>query len=294
MRRAWAAGWIWACAVAAGPAQAPGPVTAREVIAKIVAANGAAPLADTVDTIKAGDPQTAVTGIATTFMDTLAVLRQAVAKGDNLVITHEPTFYNHLDDRGALPNDPVVAEKLKYIEEHHLVVWRFHDGWHRHEPDGILTGMVDQLGLKNAQQGPNSHLFVLPRPVTVRALAAMLERKTGALAVRVVGDPAMPVTKMALMPGASGLTRQVQMLENPEVQVLVVGESTEWEAIPYARDAAAEGRAKALILLGHDASEETGMRYCAEWLHGVLPGMRIDFLPSGEAFSAVLTRASGQ
>lgn len=278
---------VFICGVA--PTASPAQQTAREVIAKIVAANGAAPVPNTVDTIKGGDPETRVTGIATTFMDSLDVLRQAVAHGDNLVITHEPTFYNHVDDLAALPNDPVVAEKLKYITDHHLVVWRFHDGWHRHVPDGIMTGMIDELGLRSAQQGVDSHLFVLPQPMTVRALATMLQQKTGAIAVRVVGDPAMQVTKLALMPGAAGLQRQVQMLEDPAVQVLIVGEATEWEAIPYARDAAAEGRSKALILLGHDASEEAGMRYCAEWLHGVLPGMRIDFLPSGEAFSAVIT-----
>ncbi len=266
-----------------------GPPTAREVIAKIVAANGAVPVPDTVDTIKAGDPETPVTGVATTFMDSLNMLRRAVAAGDNLIVTHEPTFYNHRDDLAVLPNDPVVAEKLKYIADHHLVVWRFHDGWHRHQPDGILTGVVEELGLAKAEQGPGSPFFVLPQAMTVRDLAAMMQQRTGAGAVRVVGDPAMPVTKLALLLGAAGPARQVQMLENPNTQVLVIGEATEWEAIPYARDAAAEGRGKALILLGHDASEEAGMHYCAEWLHGVLPGLRIDFIPSGEAFSAVIT-----
>jgi putative NIF3 family GTP cyclohydrolase 1 type 2 len=112
--------------------------TAREVIAKIVAAHNAAPVANTVDTIKAGDPETPVIGIVTTFMDTFDVLQKAVANGENLIIIHEPTFYNHFDDRTLFPGDPVVAAKLAYIEEQNLVVFRFHDGWHRHELDGIL------------------------------------------------------------------------------------------------------------------------------------------------------------
>ncbi len=277
------------------PSAAPAQQTAQQIIAKITAANGAAPVPNTVDTIKAGDPSTPVTGVATTFMDTMDVLRQAVAHGDNFVVTHEPTFYNHPDDLAALPNDPVVAEKLKYIADNHLVVWRFHDGWHRHIPDGILTGMVRQLGLASAQTGgPDSHLFTLPQPMTVEAIAAMLEKKTDAVAVRIVGDPSMRATKLGLLPGASGLQKQVQFLNRPDVQVLIIGEATEWEAIPYARDTAAQGRGKALILLGHNASEEAGMQYCAEWLHGVLPGMHIDYLPAGEAFSAVITRQSAR
>ncbi len=288
MKRLFLAVFLLLTGTAASPAQTSIAPAASEVIAKIVAANGAAPVADTVDTIKAGDPATPVTGIATTFMDTMDVLREAVAKGDNLVITHEPTFYNHRDDRSLLSNDPVLAEKLKYIEDHHLVVWRFHDGWHKHVPDGILTGMVAELGLGAAQQGgTNSSLFLLPQPTTVRALAAMLQARTGAVAVRVVGNPELPVTKIGVLLGAAGGPRQIAMLENPEVQMLIVGEATEWETIPYARDAAAQGRAKALILLGHDASEEAGMRYCAEWLHGVLPGIRADFIPAGEPFFTV-------
>jgi len=38
-----------------------------------------------------------VTGIAVTMMATLDVLQRAAANGQNLIITHEPTFYDHLD-----------------------------------------------------------------------------------------------------------------------------------------------------------------------------------------------------
>jgi hypothetical protein len=81
-----------------------------------------APVADTVDTVKAGDPSTPVTGIATTFLDTMDVLREANRRGLNLVITHEPTFYNHRDNTVFFSNDPVYQEKLAFIEQHHMVV----------------------------------------------------------------------------------------------------------------------------------------------------------------------------
>jgi hypothetical protein len=69
-------------------AEAPKPVlTASEVMHRVIAATGAPP-ANTVDTLKAGDPNTVVTGIVTTFMDTYPVLEKAVASGNNLLITH--------------------------------------------------------------------------------------------------------------------------------------------------------------------------------------------------------------
>lgn len=261
------------------------PLTADVVIKRIIAATGATPPPDTVDTIKAGDPNTPVTGIVTTFLDTYQVLEKAVADGKNLIITHEPTFYNHRDDMTLLGNDPVQAQKLAYIQQHHLVVWRFHDTWHLRQPDGILEGVIGEFGWKTYQSSTDPHLFTLP-PTTVAQLAATLRAKAGSRLIRVVGDPAMPVTRVALLPGASGLEKQVKTLERDDVQVLVAGEAAEWETVEYVRDAAAQGRHKALILLGHEVSEEAGMQYCAQWLKGVLPGMPIEFIKAGEPFWA--------
>ncbi|HYK36403.1 Nif3-like dinuclear metal center hexameric protein [Alloacidobacterium sp.] len=260
-------------------------LTADAAIKRIIAAIGATPPPGTVDTIKAGDPTTVVTGIATTFLDTYRVLEKAVADGKNLIITHEPTFYNHPDDMTVLGNDPVQAQKLTFIKEHHLVVWRFHDTWHLRQPDGILEGVMQEFGWQPYQSRDNPHLFTLP-PTSVRQLAATLRVRAGSRIIRVVGDPDMPVTRVALLPGAAGLKMQVKLLERDDVQVLVVGESAEWETVEYTRDAAAQGRHKALILLGHEVSEEAGMRYCAQWLKGVLPGVPIEYIRADEPFWA--------
>jgi putative NIF3 family GTP cyclohydrolase 1 type 2 len=259
------------------------PLTAGAAIQRIIAATGATPPPNTVDTIKAGDPNTPVTGIVTTFLDTYQVLQQAVAGGKNLIITHEPTFYNHPDDMTVLGDDPVQAEKLVYIQKHHLVVWRFHDTWHLRHPDGILEGVIEEFGWKPYQSSSDPHLFTLPQ-TTVAQLAATLRARAGSRLIRVVGDPQMPVTHVALLPGASGLKMQVKVLERDDVQVLVAGEAAEWETVEYARDAAAQGRHKALILLGHEVSEEAGMQYCAQWLKEIFPGMPVEFIKAGEPF----------
>src|SRR5262245_26999481 len=98
-------------------------LTARQVIERIQKNVGVPWRSHTVDTFKAGDPNTPVTGIATTMMATFDVLQRAAASGKNLVITHEPTFYGHLDQIGELQkeHDAVLAAKLAFIEKHHLV-----------------------------------------------------------------------------------------------------------------------------------------------------------------------------
>src|SRR5215218_2044525 len=80
-------------------------VTARDLIARIKQNVGVPWREQTVDTIKAGDSGTPVTGIATTMMATFDVLRRAAASGKNLIITHEPTFYTHLDGTDQLRNE---------------------------------------------------------------------------------------------------------------------------------------------------------------------------------------------
>src|SRR5438552_19056480 len=118
-------------APSSSPAQKP---TANEVIEQINAQVGVPWQEKTVDTFKAGDPQTPVTGIAVTMMATLDVLQRAAANGQNLIITHEPTFFDDPDKAEPLPQgeqDPVLKEKRAFIEKHHLVIWRFHNHWHR-------------------------------------------------------------------------------------------------------------------------------------------------------------------
>jgi hypothetical protein len=56
------------------------------------------PAHDTVDTVKTGDPHQPVRGIITTFLASYEVIEQAIVKGANFIIVHEPPFYNHLDE----------------------------------------------------------------------------------------------------------------------------------------------------------------------------------------------------
>src|SRR6516162_9898670 len=145
--------------------------TANEVVAAIQKQVGVAWRAETVDTFKAGNPDAPVTGIAVTMMATMDVLERASAQGLNLVITHEPTFYAHLDTPEGMPgSDPVWAEKRAFIEKHGLVVWRFHDHWHMRKPDGIEAGMVYALKWENYQSAENPYLFTVPE-TTVKELA---------------------------------------------------------------------------------------------------------------------------
>lgn len=266
-------------------AQQSAGLTARQVIERIQAHVGVPWRGQTVDTFKAGDPDTRVTGIATTMMATYDVLVRAAAAGKNLIITHEPTFYSHLDKTEAFEkeHDAVWADKERFIKEHNLVVWRFHDYWHRMKPDGIMFGVVRTLEWQKFQNATDPSVFAMPE-IKVSELAEQMKQRLGIHVLRYIANPEMKITKVALAPGASGPEFHRTLLQRDDVEVLAIGEVPEWETIEYVSDAVSQGKKKALILLGHIPSEQPGMEYCAEWLKTFVSEVPVEFVGTKEPF----------
>ena len=270
--------------------------TARQIVERIEANVGVPWNSHGVDTFKEGDPDTPVTGVVVTMMATFDVLREAAASGANFVITHEPVYYSHRDTTGALEkeDDPVFAAKRDFIREHHMVVWRFHDNWHAHEPDGIQLGMEHKLGWTRYRSAANDslgsegstkeYLFRLP-PTTVGALASELAKKLAAHAVRIVGDPGMRVRGVTFAGGALGAETQRMLFRRTDVDALVIGEAHEWETVAYAADAVSEGEKKALIVLGHTPSEQGGMEECARWLQRFVTEVPVRFIAAEDPWA---------
>lgn len=76
----------------------------------------------------------------------------------------------------------------------------------------------------------------------------------------------------------------MKALDSPDVDVVVIGETREWEAVEYARDTITAGKKKGLIVLGHVPSEEYGMEECARWLKTFITEVPIQYLPGGDPF----------
>lgn len=258
-------------------------LTAAQVIERIKQNVGIPWRTETVDNVIAGDPSTAVKGIATTMMATLDVIQRSAAAGKNLVITHEPTFYMHQDKTEALQNDPTYQFKTDFIRRHDMVVFHFHDHWHGHRPDGIATGMTRELGWEKNADPANPRRFVFPGTPLGR-FAKDIQARLKIRTMRVVGDPELAVNRVAASWGYASQEPGIALLARPDVDVLIVGETREWEVVEYAQDMISSGKKKALIVLGHVVSEQAGMKYCAEWLKGFITEIPIEFVPAAEPF----------
>ena len=176
-----------------------------------------------------------------------------------------------------------MGGKERFIKEHNLVVWRFHDHWHMMKPDGIMFGVVRALEWQKFQNATDPSLFVVPE-MTVAQLAEQMKKRLGIHVLRYVANPEMKITKVGLAPGASGPERHRKLLQKDDVEVLAIGEVPEWETIEYVTDAVSEGKKKALILLGHIPSKQPGMEYCAEWLKTFVSEVPVEFIATKEPF----------
>lgn len=235
-------------------------------------------LSHTTDRLIIGNPAREVRRVAVTFSSSYASIRAAVDGGADLLITHEPTFYLHMDEMDWLRGDAVFEQKLRLIEESGLAIYRFHDYWHRYRPDGILSGLLHTMGWEDyaREQAP----YVLDLPVTTAGqLALEIKAALGLSALQLIGNPNQPVSVVSLSPGMEGGRRQMEKLLRHDADLLIVGETHSWETDEYVQDALAIGVGKAMLLLGHMASEEPGMRNLVVLLAALFPELDSFFIP---------------
>ena len=93
--------------------------------------------------------------------------------------------------------------------------------------------------------------------------------------MRLLGRPGTICRRVALMVGAPGARWHIDALGRMDVDVAICGEIDEWDTNEYVHDAIHLGKNKALLVIGHAASEEAGMAYLAEWLRERVPGVPI-------------------
>jgi hypothetical protein len=229
-------------------------------------------------------------------MATMDVLKRAAQQKANLVLTAEPVFFGRLD--GQLPpgaatgagrgqafvsaDDPVFMAKKEFIQKHGLVVFRFSDHWRARKPDPFATGFAQTMAWTKYQVRDDVSRYDLPG-MTIGKLAEDLAKRLKARAgIRVVGDPQTRVSRIALLPGVSALAATVATL--PECDLVVAGETREWESIEYAQDTVAAGHKKGLIMVGRIMSLDPGMSVCADWLKTVIPEVPARWIPTGDPY----------
>jgi len=264
--------------------QSTSKLTAGEVISRIKKQVAIPWREQTVDNLLTADESTPVMGIATTMMATFEVVERAAAAGKNMIVTHETPFYLHQDHTDDIKDDPTLRNKLNFCKQHDVALFHFHDHWHARRPDGIAQGMVQQLGWGKNVIDPADPKKLAFDGISLENLSQQMQHKLNARTIRVVGDPALPVRKVQTSWGYVGREPGIKIIADPGVEVLICGETREWELVEYVQDSITAGNKKGLIVIGHVLSEQGGMMLCADWLRSFIPEVPIQFVPATEPF----------
>ncbi len=247
----------------------------------------------TVDTFKLGEPSMEVQGIAVAWQSQLSTLKAAHALGCNLFVTHEPTFYTHLDSvSGEFPKVHAEAKRA-WLTETGLIIYRCHDVWDVMPTHGIRDSWARGLGLDGPPLAEDERrwygLYAVPRQ-TVHALAQDFAARLSAIGqdqVQVVGDLTRTAERLAIGTGAACRVPHMAQLQDkdgrrPDALLVTDDGMSFWRDGSWAQD-----RDLPLLVVNHATAEEWGMQSLAEYLKVQFPGVPVRHFPQGCQYSSV-------
>ncbi len=238
------------------------------------------------DTLKFGTWEQEVTKIAICFILTIDVIKKAKEWGADLIITHEPTLFENLENFTS--GDRIVAKKLELIKDAGFSVIRFHDYMHGCSPDMIGEGeffymQLDGKYLKGRRIAINR--FVCENEITPLELAELIESNLGIKHIRICGARDIKCKNISACFGQPSLEGVFEELRDDDVEIVLVGEVCEWSHGEYVRDAALLGEKKAMLIMGHAGSERDGMKFLSKKLSEEFDDIQIKYFDSGEVYS---------
>ena len=231
----------------------------------------------TVDTIKAGDGDKPVRSVAVCWYPSLANLRAAIEMGCDLLVTHEPTWWDHHDRPGGWRERGPGLEKTQLLAESGLVVARLHDTWDNWPEIGIRDSLAKGLGFTRfvGEDETRWHATYEVPEQTLHDFAGYVAEKVAPLgedAVQVIGDPAMLVRRPSIGVGCGG--PQEDMIElGSDVLIMCFDGASYWSQ----RDRFAE-QDVGVIALEHGTTEMWGLESLATYIGDTWPDLDVRYL----------------
>jgi putative NIF3 family GTP cyclohydrolase 1 type 2 len=124
---------------------------------------------------------------------------------------------------------------------------------------------------------------------TLEELCRFFKEKLGMQVIQIVGNPKMKVERVSVLVGGGSLGLGIEelpmkLMHENQLDLLICGDITEWTISAYVRDAAAMGMNKGMLVLGHERSEEWGMKHLVSWMKDITGAIEVCFLDAGEPF----------
>jgi predicted TIM-barrel fold metal-dependent hydrolase/putative NIF3 family GTP cyclohydrolase 1 type 2 len=239
----------------------------------------------TVDRVVMGNSQKDIKSVLVSWMSDLRAIKHAIDGEYDLLITHEPTFWDsdELNHLHKLPADDVKLQasllKKQIIEDSGLVIIRNHDVWDRMPNYGIPWALADFLGFDMEPAVIDSSMYQHRydiNPISLKQLTLNISEKLellGESQIQVFSAINPLVSKVGI---GTGCACSIEIFKSMGCDVSIVCDdgSSYWRDIQWAVEIQ-----HPVIRISHATSEEPGMFYMKKYMNEHLPELKVDYLP---------------
>ena len=232
---------------------------------------------NTVDTVKIGDPSKPVIRAGVCWYPAIDTIRAALADACDLLITHEPTFWEHAAPEQQWRTKAPGIAKRELLEKSGMVVLRVHDSWDNWPDIGIRDAWARGLGLtRRIKEGSllRWHALYEVEPQTLRQFARYVAARIAPLAedaAQVMGDPDRIVSRPSL--GVGCACPDAEMVEaGSDVCIVCYDGAGYWNV----RERLVEMGA-AVITVEHGTSEMWGLESLRDHLAQTFPNVEFRY-----------------
>lgn len=253
-------------------------ISAQDVLDYLIPNSPWVNLKTTVDTVKFGDPKKKFKKVGVTWYPALATLKAAHAAGCDLLVSHEPLFWNVQDPPNPkVCNEPPGDARRKFLEQTGMVVVRAHDTWDQWPVMGVRDGWARKLGLTKrifASKDHNCWGIYEVREQTLKEFATYMAGRIKSLgedSVQVIGDPKMKIRHPSLGVGYIGPDKDM-VAAGADVLIVCFDGAPYWDT----RERLAE-MGVGVIAVEHGTSEMPGIEGLTQVLAEKFPAVRFQY-----------------
>jgi dinuclear metal center YbgI/SA1388 family protein len=205
----------------------------------------------------------------------------------DLLVTHHPLFFRPVK---RIETDTPLGSAVEQALRHGVAIYCLHTNLDA-AADGLNDLLARRLGLRRLQplvpasgRAGIGRIGALAAPLPLAELAQAVKRRLEAAAVRMVGDPGLRVTRVALVTGSGGSLVGAFLTSSAEAFISGDLRYHEVREIEYARRGAVD--------VGHFHSEHLMAEAVAQRLRRAFgrrrPGLRVQVCPlENEPFATV-------
>jgi len=220
-----------------------------------------------------GDEKRSITGITVCWMVTEKVIDFSVKKGHNLIISHEDLLFP--PDYAFSKKEGVVSKRrTSLLKKHKISVIRVHYLADRY---CVLDDFGKVLSLGEPVVKNGFHRVYEIKEISLQRFASNIKKHLKLKKVRITGSPLWKVKRIGGLWGGLGLSINASFIDEIlryNVDTVIAGEVDEYTM------RAMKDMHIGIVEVGHEVSEETGLKNFANALQEKIGKIPVSYCPN--------------